>query len=223
MNAAIYEINLRYIGDVWKNCGPSVGQQSSLHTDQAFQTTLNTNYGDVFGENMGLMKNLTAGLNQIIGAGPGQQGFSPAELAAKNSQNINAAAASNQKIQTEIGEQGAKSGVASSGVESGIEQAERATAATQVDTNMNNTAANITNENYATGRANYEAAVGQEEAAPAAFEDPANQAAGEVNSANSGTASQANANAADSTGTELLGLTEGLASDAATVIGGRKK
>jgi hypothetical protein len=219
MSAGIYTINLRYVGDSFKNCGPSAGQTSALQTDQSFQKTLNTNYGEVFSENQDLMNNLTSNLGQIIGAGPSQQGFSAAELAAKNSQNINDAAASNQKIQTAIGENGAKSGVASPGVESGIEQAERATAATQVDTNMNNNAATITQQNYDTGRQNYWSAVKGQEEAPAAFEDPETQAANSVTGSNSATATQANQNAADSTGNELLGLGEGLLSDASTVAG----
>ena len=92
-------------------------------------------------------------LQGIINAGPSQQGI-PTELAAQNSQAINAAAASNQKAQQEIGLNAAK-GTANPGVESGVTQAERSSAATAVDTNLNNTEANITQKNYDIGRQNY--------------------------------------------------------------------
>lgn len=214
---------LRYIGNTWKNCGDTAGQTSALASDQAFQKLLTSDYKTTFGENQNLMRNLTTNLGGIINAGQGQQGFSAAELAAKNSQAINAGAASNQKLQTVIGENAAKSGGGSPGVESGVEQAERASAATAVDTNLNNTEANITNENYDVGRQNYWNAVSGQEKAPAAFEDPSNQAAQTVTGANSTTDAQANANAQSSTGTELLGLGEGFAADAATAAGAMSK
>lgn len=168
------------------------------------------------------MQNLTGNLQGIINAGPSQQGESPTELAAQNSQAINAAAASNQKAQQEIGLNAAK-GTANPGVESGITQAERSSAATAVDTNLNNTEANITQKSYDIGRQNYWSAVEGQEKAPAAFEDPANQAGQVATGANQVTDTQANANAADSTGNELLGLGEGLAADTATVAGGIAK
>lgn len=214
-------LSLRYIGDVWKNCGPTAGQKSALETDQAFSKTLGSSYNEVFSENQDLMKGLTTGLSGIIQAGPSQQGFTPQQLAAENSQAINAGAASNQKIQQEIGLNGAK-GSANPGVESGVEQAERSAAATSVDQNLNNTEANITQKNYDTGRQNYWSAVGAQEAAPGAFENPATSVANAATGSNSVSDTQANNNAQDSTGNELLGLGEGLAGDVATAYGGKK-
>ena len=214
-----YNLNLRWSGPSWKNCGDTGGQKDALASDQAFQKTLTSAYGTEFGTNMALMNNLTSNLGQIVNAGASQQGFSPAELAAKNSQAINSAAASNQKLQTVIGENAATHSGGAPGVESGIVQAERAAAATQVDTGLNNTEAGITQQNYDVGRQNYWNAVKGQEEAPSAFESPINQAGSDVNTGNQNTDTQANANAASSTGTELLGLGEGLASDAATVAG----
>lgn len=209
---------LIFKGPSWKNCGNTAGQKSALQNDQAFSALMKGSYSQEFGENQALMNSLTTNLGGIINAGPGQQGETPTELAAQNSQAINAAAASNQKIQQEIGVQGAKSGTANPGVESGVEQAERANAATAVDTNLNNTEANITQHSYDIGRQNYWNAVGEQEKAPGAFEDPSNQAANAVTGANQNTDTQANANAASSTGTEMLGLGEGLAADAASAF-----
>jgi hypothetical protein len=216
----VAKLNLIYKGPSWKNCGPSAGQSQALKSDQAFQQLLSQDYGQVFGENQQLFKNLTNNLGSIIAAGPGQQGFTAPELASMNSQAINSAAAGNQKLQTAIGEQGALSGNADPGVQSGIEEAEKAQAATAVDTNLSNQQANITQANYNTGRQNYWAATGAQEAAPGAFENPSNQLAGEVTGANQATGAQANQNASSSVGNELLGLTEGLAGDAATTFKG---
>lgn len=211
----VARLNLLYIGSVWKNCGPTGGQTNALKSDEAFRNMLTTNYSQVFGQNQALFQNLTSNLGELLAAGPGQQGYTAPELAAKNSQAINDASASNQKLQTVIGENGVR-GSATPGVESGVEQAERSAAATQVDTGLNNTLSNITTANYDTGRQNYWSAVQGDEAAPGAFENPTTQLAGQVNNANAGTGSQANQNAQDSTGNELLGLGEGLAADAAT-------
>jgi hypothetical protein len=217
----IYTVNFRAIAGTWRNCGPTAGQGAALTADQNFSKTLGAAYNETFSTNTALMNNLTGGLQGIINAGPSQQGFSPQELAAQNSQAINSAAAGNQKVQQEIGLNAAK-GTANPGVESGVTQAERSSAATAVDTNLSNTEANITNANYTAGRQNYFEAVKSQEAAPAAFEDPTNQAASVATGANQVSDTQANANAADSTGNELLGLGEGLASDVATVYGGKK-
>ena len=223
MTSAADMTYFRFVGDTWRNCGDTAGQTSALASDQQFSSLMKGNYSQEFSENQTLMNNLTTNLSGIINAGPGQQGETPTELAAQDSQAINAAAASNQKIQQEIGVNGAKSGSANPGVESGVEQAERANAATGVDTNLNNAEANITQHSYDVGRQNYWSAVEGQEQAPGAFEDPSNQAANAVTGANQTTDTQANANAASSTGTELLGLSEGLGSDAATVFGAKRK
>jgi hypothetical protein len=216
----VYNLNLRWIGDTWKNCGPTSGQNQSLAADQAFQSTLKNSYATEFGDNVALMNNLTTNLGQIVAAGPGQQGYTAPELAAQNSQAINAAAAGNQKLQTAIGENAAAHGGGAPGVESGVEQAEKAAAATAEDTGLSNTEANITNANYATGRQNYWSAVQGTEAAPGAFENPLNSAASGVNSANEIGGQEANSVASSSLGNELLGLGEGLAGDVSTVAGG---
>ena len=219
MNALVDNLYIfRYLGRIFTNCGGATGgQAASLGSDQAFQKTMLGDYNTEFGENQALMNNLTRNLQTTINAGVGQQGFAAPELASMNSQNINAAAASNAKLQTAIGENAAGKSTADPGVESGVLQAEKAAAATQVDTSMNNTAANITQANYNTGRQNYWSAVKGQEEAPSAFETPLSQTASAVNNSNSITGSQANAiQQADQEGIDsTLGLVTGLAGDAA--------
>jgi hypothetical protein len=209
---------LRWVGDIWRNCGDTVGQKISLQADKDFQNTMANVYGQEFTNNIGLMNNLTSNLGQIIAKGPSQQGYSPAELASMNSQAINAAAAGNQKLQTVIGENAAMHGGGAPGVESGVEQAERAAAATGVDTALTNQEANITQQNYQTGQQNYWKAVQGQEEAPGAFENPLSSTASGVNTANEAYGQEAQNNAQSSLGTELLGLGEGLGQDAASAF-----
>lgn len=219
MKASLAETNfLRYVGDTWKNCGASGGQEEALASDQAFQKMLTSDYGQTFAENSALFNNLSTNLSQITGAGPGQQGYTAPELAAMNSQAINAAAASNEKLQTSIGEEGAKN-TASPGVESGVQQAEKAAAQTQVDTGLNNTEANITQKNYDTGRQNYWDATKTLEALPRATENPESEAANAVTGSNNATSNQADQNAAANNA--WIGLVGGLAGDAATAYAGK--
>jgi len=216
-------IIFRDLGAVFKNCGGvTAGQTQQLAADQAFQKMMTSDYQTTFGQDQQLFNNLTTGLSQITAAGPGQQGYTAPELASLNSQNINAAAASNSKLQTAIGENAATKGTADPGVESGVVQAERAAAATNVDTAMNNRAAEITQQDYATGRQNYWDATKGLESAPGAFQDPASQFANATSNSYKNTGSQADANQqASQEGIDsTLGLITGLASSGATAFAG---
>jgi hypothetical protein len=155
--------------------------------------------------------NLNGNLENIISQGPSRAGESGAELAAKNSQAINNAAASNKNIQAAIGEK-ADAGGATPGVESGITEAVRAKAMADVENNLSNTEANITKENYDIGRQQYETAVKNEMELPTKTMTPVTEAAGEANTADSITSKQANENA--QSGSSWMGLVGGLADSA---------
>lgn len=200
-----------YKGKAFRNCA-NAGQTSALAADQTFGQTLRSSYGTDFSEAQGIFNSLNGNLESIVAAGPGQQGETPTELAAQNSQAVNQAAASNKQIQQSIGEKASMSG-ATPGVESGVTQAASAGAEAQVENNLGNTEANITQKNYDIGRQNYQTAVKNQMALPEATMAPVNQAAGAVNSANETTGQQANANEAASN--SWMGLVGGLASSAA--------
>ncbi len=203
-------------GSSWFNCGPTGAQQSALAADQAFQKAVTDQYKTTVGTNMAILSDLSAGLEKTFNAGPSQQGMSPAELAVENSQALNSAAAADKQVQQAIGEKAGVSGVVP-GVESGVVQAERASAATQIENNLSNTQANITQKNYDIGRENYNNAAKGLMEAPAALESPINQAASEVTGANKETSDQANQNAAASN--QWVGLVQGVAQDAAGAFG----
>lgn len=202
---------LIFKGPTWKNCGESDGQAAALASDQAFQRAVTSQYQTVAGTNTAILSDLTSGLEKTFNAGPSQQGMSPAELAVQNSQAINNAAAANKQVQQAIGEKAGVSG-ATPGVESGVVQAERATAATQVENNLSNQEAAITQKNYDIGRQNYNAAAEGLMKAPAALENPVTDAASAVNTSDKDTQDQANAN--EQANQQLTGMAMGLAGDA---------
>lgn len=209
--------HLIFKGPSWRNCGAGTGQEDNLKAEAAFQKTITGEYAQTFGQNEALFNNLNTNLSQITSAGLSQQGYTPAQLAAINAQNVNDAAASNQKLQTAIGENAAGKSNATPGIESGIEQAERAAAATQVENTKNTNAAKITQQNYETGRQNYWTATEASEKLPQAIEGATSDSAGEVTGANNAVGTQANANA--TANNAWLGIVGGVAGDAATAFG----
>jgi hypothetical protein len=205
---------LIFKGPCWTNCGASQGQEDALAADTAFQKAVTSTYQTNFNQNQAILSDLTNGATQIFNAGPSQQGMTPAELAVQNSQAINNAAAANKQVQQQIGEKAATNGVVP-GVESGVIQALRSNASTAIENNLSNQEANITERNYDLGRQNYENAAKLLVSAPGEIEGATNQTASVVNSANSTT--DAEANKIQEANSQWIGLTEGLASDAASI------
>jgi hypothetical protein len=200
----------KYIGKTYKNCSPSGAQQQALATDQSWQKTLQDSYGTIFGAGSKIFNTLSSKLNSIINT---TQGFTPEELAAKNAQTINTAAANAKAVNQAIGERAAVSGGGvSPGVESGVVQAERAGAETAILSNMSNQQAKITEENYDVGRQERDRAIASSAALPGQAFGPAISAGGGVTTANEVTANQANQNAA--TSNQWVGLVGGLANAA---------
>lgn len=200
----------KYIGVVFKNCDPTGAQKSALHQDQAFSQQLSSSYATEFGHAEGIFNDLKTNLQSITDKGINQEGFSPEEKAARNSQILNNAAAGNKKVQQSIGEHAAMTG-AVPGVESGVTAATRAQAAAQIDNNASNQEAEVTKENFDTGRKNFEFASDAEANLPKVF-STANNAAGDVNQADKITDDQTNENAKQQS--SWMGLVGGLANSA---------
>jgi hypothetical protein len=203
--------NFIYKGTTYKNCGPTNAQSSALSEDQAFGAELRNAYSTDFSEAQGLFNELHSNLDSIVAAGPSQQGMSPEELAAENGQAINAASASNKSIQAAIGERGTMDNAAP-GVESGVESAVRAKGMSDVENNLSNQEAKITERNYDIGRQNYENAVKGEMDLSGATMNPVTEAANSANTAGKNTSEQANENAAASK--SWMGMLGGLADSA---------
>lgn len=205
-----------YVGKTYKNCDPSKSQKSALAADSSFRTTLQSSYGTDFSESQQLFNNLNANFESIVAKGPSQEGMSPQEKAAENSQALNSAAAANKNVQALIGQKASMSN-ATPGVESGVVQAERATAATNVENNLSNKQTDIVEKSFELGRENYNNAVKADLQLPGATMDPVNQAGGEVIGAEKVADDQANANAAAQS--SWMGIVGGLAGDAVGAAG----
>ena len=67
-------------------CGASSAQVQLQNSQIAFYNQLTSEYGTIFGESQGILKALTNAFEPILKAGPNQEGFSPAELQALESQ-----------------------------------------------------------------------------------------------------------------------------------------
>lgn len=207
-------ITFQYVGPTYTNCDPSGAQKAALASDQSWQKTLTSSYSSVFGLGSAMYKTLSGGLDTIIAKGANAMGYSPEELAAKNAQAINTAAASAKAVSASIGRAAAKSG-ATPGVESGIVQAERAGANTAIMSNLANKEADITEKGYEVGREEFNTAVKEKEGSLSSSFSPSTAMGSDINAANKITADQANENQAVSS--SWMGMVGGLA-DAA--VGG---
>lgn len=205
-----------YTGQQFLNCGPNGAQQSALASDSNFRTTLQSSYGTDFSESKHIFDDLVSSAEVIYAKGPEQEGMSATEKAAENSQAINAAAAANKNVQALIGQKAALSGAAP-GVESGVIEGTRAEAAVQIENNLANKQANITEKSYEIGRENYRGAEKTLLQAPAATMDPVNQAASTAIGAEKVAGEQADENAAASS--SWMGLVGGLAGSAIGAAG----
>ena len=126
--------------------GQEVGLSESL--DQY----LRTNYG----EQQGILNNLTNYLNPIAAAGPGQTGFTQPELAAMNTQAIDAAGGNYANAARAVGAGMSRGeGDVTSGINAQVKGALAGESAGQLSGAQNA----ITQANYATGRQNWQNAM----------------------------------------------------------------
>lgn len=207
-------IEFKYCGPTYTNCDPSGAQKDALAADKGWQSTLTNSYKSVFGLGTQMYKTLSGGLDSIISKGREAMGYSPQELALKNSEAINSAAASAKSVNRAIGAKASMSS-ATPGVESGVVQAERAGADTAIMNNLSNKEADITESGFQVQRDAFDKAVAAKEGSLSASFSPSTSMDSGINSANAQVSDQANANAAASS--SWMGMVGGLA-DAA--VGG---
>lgn len=137
-------------------CGPSSAEKSLQQQSQSFASLLQGNYSTLFGNQLGVLNSIKSALSPILAAGPSQQGFSAAELAARNTAAISNAGAASRNAQQAVGNftagrgGGGGTGILS-GVDAQLKTAVASSSANQLATEQNK----ITAENYATGRENY--------------------------------------------------------------------
>ena len=137
-------------------CGPSGAEKNLAGNEQAFASTLQNSFSSRFANQSDILNGLNSALSPILEAGVGQQGFTPAELAARNTQAINTTAGNYRNAQQAIGTRmSGRGGGGSSGLVSGVDQQIKANLASQAAGTLSNQENQITAENYATGRNNF--------------------------------------------------------------------
>jgi len=136
--------------------GPSRQQEQLASQQSSLAATLASNYGERFGQQSQIFQNLTNQLTPIANLGPSQQGFSPQELAALNTQAINASGAAARNAAQATGSVLAgQGGGGTSGLVSGIEAQIRGTEASAAANQLASAQNEIVQRNYETGRSNF--------------------------------------------------------------------
>jgi hypothetical protein len=103
----------RYIREgrtVSGGCGASQGQQQIAQAQQQNYSTLMGEAGQVFGNSSSIFNDLQSSFAPIVAAGPGQSGFTPAELS-----NLQSSAITNTGVATRNAEQAAGERTAAQG------------------------------------------------------------------------------------------------------------
>jgi hypothetical protein len=125
--------------------------------------TLQGNYAQNFSEQQGVLANLNETLQPVVNAGPSQTGFSAQESAALNTQALDTTGGNYANALRAT--QGQLAGRNDSGnlPESGVDQGIKARLASSAAGELSQEELGITEANYATGRSNFNSAVGAEE------------------------------------------------------------
>ena len=164
-----YDSFYEYEGPLEQACGATGQQKQIAQSQQNFMTQAQTQAGSVFGASNTVFQSLLKTFSPTIAAGPNQEGFSPALLSALKSQIITGAGTAYKNAKAAVGNaQSAYGGgnvVLPSGaqVETDLGLAENAANLTAEQLNQ------LTQENYAIGRENYNKAVTGLEQAPGVF------------------------------------------------------
>lgn len=150
-------------------CGPTSTQTKLEGSEQQFMQELQQNYATNFAEQQQVLNHLNSVLAPILARGPSQTGFSPEERAALNTQAINTTGASAAMAQRAIANETAGRNDSGNLPEAGNVAALKAGAASAGASQLASEELGITEADYATGRANYNAAVGAEEGVAGQF------------------------------------------------------
>lgn len=154
----LYRDDYTYSGPVDKACGSSSQQNQIESSQQSFYNTLTAESQQVFGQGSALYANMLKVFQPIFDAGPNQKGFSPEESAALDTQATEGVASNYDKAATALGEQAAGAGGGNEYIPSGEAEQQKdelASAAAGQESSEQN---QILEDNYATGRENWEAA-----------------------------------------------------------------
>lgn len=154
------EESYEYCGRVALCCGASPAQTAALGTQTSLTNQILNQGQQVFGSSSKVFSGLVNTMAPTVAAGPNQEGFSAAENANLESQAIteNGQAYKNAKAATGnaiAAQNGGNNPSTTSGTTAGVD----ANLASSAASNTANELGKIREQNYATGRQNYDAAV----------------------------------------------------------------
>jgi hypothetical protein len=140
-------------------CGPSNSEKDLAGSESNLAQSLQQNYATNFSEQQGVLTALNNSLSPTLEAGPNQQGFSSAELAADNSKAIDTTSQNYQSAARALNTQTAGRNDSGNLPESGVDQGLKENLASSAAGQLSNEQLGITEANYGTGRSNYNSAV----------------------------------------------------------------
>lgn len=142
-------------------CGPSAAETGISNSQTSFMNDLMSENNAAFGESQGVLSQLNGMFSGILAKGPGQQGYTPAELNAQDSSAITNAAQSNQNEKTALQENMAAQGGGDEAVPSGVNDELQAELSANTENSKDASLNQITQNNYAQGNANFMNAAGE--------------------------------------------------------------
>lgn len=169
-------------------CGATSAQNNLEAAQASYYTTLQSQAAQEFSESSQIYKDLTSTFEPILAAGPGQTGFSEAEV-----NNLNSQAATSQGQSYATAEQAVNRQLAAggAGLPSGVATQVRTGLAGSASQNLSTEQQQIQQSNYAQGYSNWQQAAGALAGAPSVY-SASTSAAGVANTAGSDAASTAN-------------------------------
>lgn len=150
-------------------CGPSSALKAINSQIQDFSKQVTSEATTVFGDANTVFNNMIGGLQQQVQGGPSQEGFSAAELSARNAAAVNAGAAEARNLKGAAASGTAAIGGGNTVNPSGSTQATTLGAEQKAASDTAGAENEIVNEDYAQGNKNYEFATQAEQNLPNVF------------------------------------------------------
>ena len=137
--------------------GASRAEKNEAAQQQQFDTTLQNDFNSRFAQQNQTIASLNQELTPLVQAGPSQQGMSASELAASNTQAINATGANYANAARAVNSQLAAKGGSDANINgvTGPQAQIDSAIATQAAGNLSNDQLGITEKNYDLGRENW--------------------------------------------------------------------
>lgn len=198
-------------------CEPSAAENNDEKTQQEESQQLQSEQGQVFGENQGLLQQLTQAFTPTVNAGPSQEGYSAAEKTNLDTQATESTAAGYAAANRTLKENQAAEGGGNEFLPSGAQEEESGQLAAEGENQEGSLKSQILTNDYAQGNENYNAATAG--LAGVAAEDNPTGYGGVENQSASGASTTANqiVQNSDSVWNSVISGLSGVAGSAAKV------